>query len=493
MYSTKVIGFFLDHNQFPEPILFNEDCDTGNNRNFVSTFEGRLVHKGGIILPFSNTNIAIYQRYVMQKDSLNLATIKEIYDFFVNDFKLRYPSIKERFIHNTSIFLNHEGFKKPFKTIFDFIPEIKENKKKKSPEALLKLKNKLLKNFSNFSIIPYNKSFIRSYNDEYNRNMIENGYIHIENFIKEFLVVKGEKEDYYRKMFSGLIYDEAYGKKIIHIDSFLEYANNIDGLLKSVEDALANKKFINLNKYVDKFIKSMSNYAVYEYEMFSLEKVESKEFPIRLNLKIKNSIFKNCKANLSSPHHLKFFNKICDEKGYCGYYEVYSKDEVYFHSNIRKLKYKESFDLEDIFFGHNETTDIIDYLISIQKNFNPLEFVLKELLKKIDYVGLRKGGIYVNDVKITSRKKLEEVIKYFESIEYEPEDEILIKVETCCDTLKILCECAPYYIITDEEDGDMYIGVPKIDKKEFKQNVKDLLNHHLSYILKNDNISLRAI
>ena len=51
------------------------------------------------------------------------------------------------------------------------------------------------------------------------------------------MVLRGNSKEYYEKVFSGLIYDESYGKKVIDIDSFLEYSNSIDGLLESIEQA----------------------------------------------------------------------------------------------------------------------------------------------------------------------------------------------------------------------------------------------------------------
>ena len=242
MYSNKVIGIFVSPKHLPQLALYNEECETGNNKNFVSTTNGRIVYTYGDILPFSKENIEIYKgiENFRNKDEDMLLDLDErnVYDHLMNDYKKNYPHLNKYQTINPIQFIKNEEFKNTYKSLSDFILECKENKSLRSNEEILDLKNKLLEKYSEFKISPYVKDPRQNYleNTYGKRYMIENENINIFNFIDE-LVLRGNSKEYYEKVFSGLIYDESYGKKVIDIDSFLEYSNSIDGLLESIEQA----------------------------------------------------------------------------------------------------------------------------------------------------------------------------------------------------------------------------------------------------------------
>lgn len=476
MYSTKVIGMFASPTQLPRPILYNEIAETRNHRNVVSTFNGRLIYTYGNIFPFSKENLKIYSKISkLNEEKIDKLDPKAIYDHLKNDFKLNYPNIEDFKTLNTMVFLAKDKFVDTFKNLSDFIPECKKSKTKRTEEELENLKNKLLEKYSTFKITPYVKDSRQNYfeNRYLDRFMIENGNINILNFLDE-LSLRGNSREYYEKSFSGLIYDETYGKKVIDIDSFLEYSNNIDGLLDSIDQIFTDKKFKNLEEKVTTYLNSEKD--LNELTIFNFEFEKTNDFPIKVNVKLKDSIVENCKENTSNLENL---NKLIDENNICGHFKIYNEKEVHFYNNKNNRLNIEPITLESLLYDDVLTNKIIDPLIENQIPYNPLESIMEELLERVDNLNLKKCKIEIDGVNITSKVKLDKILQQYKDGNL-MDEEFNIVIKTPYDKLQIWSEIQPYVMVSDQEDGMLYTGIPQLNKNDFESEMFSVLDYHIN-------------
>lgn len=483
MYSKKVIGLFVSPNCFPTPVLYNEESETGNYRNYISTFNGRMIHEKGEIFPFSKDNLKIYSEILkLKEEDLNELNQENIYEHFKNEFKKNYPNVENFEISTVSMFIKNKEFEKTYKNLSELIPECKESKTKRTPEELEDLKSKLIEKYSKFKIIPYSSNLVNPSNYQ-DRFMIENEYIHIVNFLDE-LELRGNTKEFYKKSFSGLIYDETYSKKIIDVNSFLEYANNIDGLLDSIEQVFSNKKFKNLEKETEKLLNK--NYALYELSLLNFEIEKTDDFPIKVNIILKNSIVQNCIENTLDTKEL---NKIINiDNNICGYYEIYNKDEVYLKNNKKYILNEGTLNLDDILSNEYLFENILEKLIENQKPYKSLDFVTTKLLDIIDNLDTKECKVFINDKKITSKSKLEKFLNNYEEVDDLGEFNVIIK--TSIDTFRIWSECFPYVMVEDLEDGELYTGIPQLNKNHFEKELNSLIDYHTRrFIINKENDS----